>query len=360
MEPPELIARVLSYNIFLRPPGVHEKHSNDYKNERLNLFLEKELHKWDIVAFQELFGTFSHRRHKLVKHAKEWGFLYHAESPMGLKSKHLVDGGLVIVSKYPILESDYHVFKESASSDALAAKGVLYAKIELRSDIVVHHFTTHLQASYASKESEKEKFLKIRESQLRELLEFINWKTYNDVYPILLLGDMNTNMELGEGPPEEYLKMMEILGSRYFCPIDILYHIYGQRPITGFSEDIVKLHTDGSAFEKPQSWRSLDYILFLIRKNFNSITSWQVKDVQHVSQVTKKTEVIEPAKQKYILDTGRKIEMTTVTGAHVEIQGSVEGFQCPTWSEFSQLSDHFEFLPLSQSESQFPIRYLDN
>ena len=42
--------RLLTYNFFLRPPPVQEK-GGDYKDLRLTLFIEKELHKFDIICF---------------------------------------------------------------------------------------------------------------------------------------------------------------------------------------------------------------------------------------------------------------------------------------------------------------------
>jgi len=341
---PELLVRVLSYNIFMRPPGIHEKpEHNDYKDERLKLFLQNEIFKWDIVAFQELFGTLSHRRHKLIKEAKKtWGFLYHAHAPHPSPfSKHLVDGGLVIISKFPILESGYYVYTEGAAADALSAKGVLHAKIKLMEGLMIHCFTTHLQASYASKEKDRAKFEAIRDSQLLELQEFVHEKTGHDCHPILLMGDMNTNMELVPNgpPPHEYLNMMKTLSSKYFIPIDILYHLYGHRPVTGFSEEISKLHlTCVSVESSPHAWRSLDYILILVRKEYNTLTAFEVKELGQ----TQSTIEVCPTTEKITSRKGNKfIELTTLTGLRVEIEGSVEFFKTPEGMEFTTLSDHF-------------------
>jgi len=341
---PELIVRVLSYNIFMRPPGIHEKMEHDYKDERLDVFLEKEIFKWDILAFQELFGTLSKRRHKLIKTAKKkWGLLYHAHSPHPSPwNKHLVDGGLVIISKFPILEDAYHVYKEGAASDVLSAKGVLYAKIQLRKDLLVHCFTTHLQASYANREKDKEKFEAIRGSQLMELQEFIHSKTSHDCFPILLMGDMNTNMELtsnAAAPQEdEYFTLMNTLGSKHFNPIDVLYHLYGHHPVTGFSEQIAKLHVSEDVRSVPNAWRSLDYILILVRKAFNTLTDFQVKELSHTESVTTQ---LAPNKKITSKKGNKAIEVITTTGIRAEIEGSVEFFSLPEGSRFTTLSDHF-------------------
>ena len=67
-------------------------------------------------------------------------------------SKHIGDGGLLIVSRLPIVYSDYHVFDYPAvHSDYGALKGCLYAKIDLGplGGSHLHLFNTHTQASYS-------------------------------------------------------------------------------------------------------------------------------------------------------------------------------------------------------------------
>lgn len=89
---------LLSYNLFIRPPMINNN-GNDYKDERLAVFL-KEMHKYDIICFQELFGAYSRRRANFLERAREAGFLYSAESPKpSTLSKYLIDAGLVIISR---------------------------------------------------------------------------------------------------------------------------------------------------------------------------------------------------------------------------------------------------------------------
>ena len=60
--------RLLTYNIFLRPPPI-KTNENDWKDERLNLFIE-ELINFDVVCLQEMFGTWTNRRHYMIKKSK--------------------------------------------------------------------------------------------------------------------------------------------------------------------------------------------------------------------------------------------------------------------------------------------------
>ena len=90
--------KILTYNIFLRPPPV-KNNDDDYKNERLKEFLKLIKH-YDIICLQEVFGFLNHRKHKLIKNALKSGFLYFAESPSpSFYSTFLVDGGLLTLSR---------------------------------------------------------------------------------------------------------------------------------------------------------------------------------------------------------------------------------------------------------------------
>jgi endonuclease/exonuclease/phosphatase family metal-dependent hydrolase len=49
----------------MRPPGI-KNNQDDYKDERLGDIL-REIEKYDIVCFQEMFGWGSSRRDKLIE-----------------------------------------------------------------------------------------------------------------------------------------------------------------------------------------------------------------------------------------------------------------------------------------------------
>lgn len=77
------------------------------------------------------------------------GFLYQAmsEEP-SLFSSYLTDGGLLIMSRFPIVESEFRPFPYGVLCDAISYKGVLYAKIQLGNNKYLHLFNTHTQATY--------------------------------------------------------------------------------------------------------------------------------------------------------------------------------------------------------------------
>lgn len=91
--------KILTYNIFLRPPPV-KNNDNDWKDERLADFI-KLLDLFDIICLQEMFGAFNNRKQELIKYANKSGLFFYCDSPSpSFFSKFLVDGGLLILSRY--------------------------------------------------------------------------------------------------------------------------------------------------------------------------------------------------------------------------------------------------------------------
>ncbi len=129
------------------------------------------------------------RQQRLVRAAYDIGFKYHAGSVWpNLFHRRLIDGGLLILSRYPIVERGQKSFTLGSGSDGICAKGVLYARIQLSPDLAdsLHVFTTHTQAGDRAPE------YNIRAAQLVELKEFVATTLREDPYaPFLLTGDFN-------------------------------------------------------------------------------------------------------------------------------------------------------------------------
>ncbi|CAG9333325.1 unnamed protein product [Blepharisma stoltei] len=193
---------LLSLNLFLRPPVI-KTNISDYKSARARYFLDNIISKYEIVCLQEVFTSFSSRRKKIKKEAYRKGFKDFAESPNpGWFGRHLTDGGLLILSKYPIVQKDFFGFSRSKMPDTLSLKGVLYAKLQIN-DKFVHLFTAHLQSSYPT--SDYHKFLKYREirrSQIKEMREFMDRKIESSNELVILVGDFNVNGREEIKPPK--------------------------------------------------------------------------------------------------------------------------------------------------------------
>ena len=210
----EIKIKLLTYNIFMRPPGINEKGKDDYKDTRQKMISEKVVPNYDILFFQELFPSMNPRRKRIIKSAKKNGITYcslPAKAP--LFSIHKVNSGLLNLSRYKISKTIFKPYKACSGIDAIAYKGVLYSKIIIQ-DQVLHLFNTHLQASYGSvlDKNKKGKYKQKRhfESRLRQIIELRKFITdtlieesiYSDIYQemngipmrdkILVTGDFNS------------------------------------------------------------------------------------------------------------------------------------------------------------------------
>ena len=146
---------------------------NDHKDPRLRCFIDDYLDKYDVICLQEMFGAFSRRRKRLIKAAKKRGFHWKVSSPQSRSSMYLVDGGCLILSRVKVVAEASVIFEPGMMSDRLAAKGVIYAKLNPRPDTFVHLFVTHLQAVYAGSDAAAADCLAIQKRQYDELVQFI-------------------------------------------------------------------------------------------------------------------------------------------------------------------------------------------
>jgi len=119
------------------------------------------------------------------------------------------DGGLVILSRYPITACSAFTFKTSSGTDRLAGKGVLYARIQigpLEGDYI-HVFNTHLQSH---------DYPETRRENIEELLNFIGMiigPEGENCRPVIIMGDFNVASDVSENwmeisgiisPPDNY------------------------------------------------------------------------------------------------------------------------------------------------------------
>ena len=191
------IIRILTYNFFCRPPPIKTNES-DYKDARIADFIEK-IDNFDIICFQELFTTLNDRKHKMIREGSKRGLKYYtAPKVPSFFSKYLVDSGLLIISRYPIVDNDFYEYYINISGDSPTEKGVLYAKIEIKKDVYLFLFNTHLQSTYYEDTPENmDSTIQVRTKQTEELINFIYNKLLtipkNEIKngKIILLGDFN-------------------------------------------------------------------------------------------------------------------------------------------------------------------------
>lgn len=196
----------------------------------------KHLHDYDIVSLQEVWDP---HYTNMEKYAKSQGLhVLGSSAPSTFRyiSLRIFGGGLMIISKYPIVDRQEIIFDRGWHTDRFVTKGVLYAKVQVGSSFV-HVFNTHLQASYGYEfDFVNNPYMHPRQKQIKRMAAFIEKITGKDSYPILVMGDFNVN---GRAAPDdgsdstEYVAMMESLRSRQYEVVDILkVQNGGEHPVT--------------------------------------------------------------------------------------------------------------------------------
>ncbi len=96
--------------------------------------------------------------------------------------------GLMILSKYPILNPSYEIYDHSADTDWFSGKGIMHFQILFNSK-QVDFFLTHMQATYKDN-SEGSQVARLYQSL--QLSKFVNKKlANNNSQNVFLLGDFN-------------------------------------------------------------------------------------------------------------------------------------------------------------------------
>jgi endonuclease/exonuclease/phosphatase family metal-dependent hydrolase len=121
----------------------------------------------DIVAFQEAFTS---RTDELM----------HARGP-GKPGPLMTNSGLLVISRWPIIQREEIIYSACSGSDCIANKGALYLRIRLDENQDLDVFATHMNASDTGE---------IRVHQTKELAQFI--RVFSGRRPLILLGDLNT------------------------------------------------------------------------------------------------------------------------------------------------------------------------
>jgi endonuclease/exonuclease/phosphatase family metal-dependent hydrolase len=186
--------RMMTINMLLRPPFINYN-GDDYKNERLDLLVRHVLPHYDIVALQEVFWFWNFRLSKLLKEAKALGFHWYTNNAAPpLSSRKFIDGGLLILSRYPITETRKRIYARGVQIDGWAAKQALHAKVHISPTTHIHVVTTHTQADYASNATNAQNAT-TRMAQIQEIGELIHdiWREDPRKGDVVVMGDLNVD-----------------------------------------------------------------------------------------------------------------------------------------------------------------------
>ena len=337
--------KVLFLNTFLMPPGM-SPHKTIHKDARLHYLCDNIIGDYDILLFCEVFnlhfmakavGCFGlmpsfHRQHTLIQRARDKGFKYHC-TQTGISLPHITDGGLIILSRFPIDETDSMIFSDSGPGyERFMAKGVLYAQIG-----GIDLFVSHLQSDQISvSESSIGSGEEIRKKQIVEMKKFISKYAKSDRL-CLLAADMNIDatVKLDDNivvEKEEYKNMIAELGA-----IDLFYATHDYFPVTYGArlEDGRPMATDLTCQDEIGACETLDYFLRIDHKySIPGLLDYGTSDgeYEYHDEVTK----------------------SMVMGWIIK-NINIEKFQTPM-EDFSQISDHFGI----SFTLKRPFEFIDN
>ena len=207
---------VLAYNIFmLTPPiGISDQDTRA-------AVIPDHIHGYDAIIFSEAF--YNNARNTLQTGiSAEYPYMT-AVVDNGILND---DGGVFIASRFPIMNSSQIVFSDCNGSDCLAAKGVMYAKID-KLGKTYHLFGTHTQAWNTATD------VATRIFQFKEMDQFISSQNIPSTEAVIIGGDLNVDMianNLGEYDGMlDSLKLMEptYIGHPYTYDSDISYYASG-------------------------------------------------------------------------------------------------------------------------------------
>ncbi|SFS72074.1 sphingomyelin phosphodiesterase [Marininema halotolerans] len=198
--------RILTHNVYFLPRIV----SNEGQMSRARLIAKADYVKEnDVVIFQELFDDGA--ADLLLKKLKED---YPYQTPVIGESKkgwdksmgssmwfNLTNGGVAILSKWPIEKKIQYIYKRESKEDQYAGKGFAYVTINKNGE-KIHIMGTHLQSGAKKKE------LNIKQSQLREIRDFIEERKIPRSEKVFIGGDFNIQPEKR---PEEYANTLATL-----------------------------------------------------------------------------------------------------------------------------------------------------
>ena len=137
----------------------------------------------DIVAIEEAwqgFMTPSGEKETLLYRSK---FPYYTKGP-GRAHFLGIDSGLMIMSRFPIVETDKEYYRYCGGIDCRARKGMTFARIAVPEIGEVDVYATHTNAGA---------FSRVRVTQAGELRDFVQRHSADHSRPIIIMGDMNAS-----------------------------------------------------------------------------------------------------------------------------------------------------------------------
>ncbi|MGW6062751.1 sphingomyelin phosphodiesterase [Streptomyces sp. NPDC055189] len=193
--------KVLSYNAFLMSKNLYPNWGQDHRAKAIpaaDFFQGK-----DVVVLQEAFDNSSsdvlkanaadrypHQTPVMGRSKDGWdatGGAYSSVTPE--------DGGVTVLSKWPILRKEQYVYQEACGSDSFSNKGFVYAQLNVNGK-KVHVVGTHTQSTDPGCGSGEA--AATRASQFKEMDAFLEAKNIPSDEQVIAAGDFNVDSHSGE------------------------------------------------------------------------------------------------------------------------------------------------------------------
>lgn len=168
---------ILSYNVYMRPNFIFHDHqlSRAYR-------LPDYLKGYDVLVLSEMFIDSSM---KIMSEKLKEEYPYHSKK-LGSDTVFKQDSGVIIFSKWPIVNEDGILFSICSKSDCFAQKGARYVRIK-KGEKFYNIIGTHTQAF------ENEAAYMVRRIQFLEMNDFVNYLNIDKNEPVLYAGDFNVD-----------------------------------------------------------------------------------------------------------------------------------------------------------------------
>ncbi|WP_420591814.1 sphingomyelin phosphodiesterase [Bacterioplanoides sp.] len=199
--------KLLAYNVYMLPRAI----SDWSPDARAQLLLQSDVFNGhDVVILDEVFDNtasttllnglknkYPHQTEVLGRSQNGWD-----QTQGSYTSTTIEDGGVAVISRWPIEEKVQYVFKDSCGFDATSNKGFVYAKVN-KNGAIYHVIGTHVQAvdSMCNGGSAA-----IRKKQFAEMQQFIASKNIPADEVVFMGGDFNVIKG-----SDEYADMLETL-----------------------------------------------------------------------------------------------------------------------------------------------------
>ena len=191
--------KILTYNILHFPRST--PFDKDYFRKPRLRRIAHEVRDFDVLCLQEMYRLLSENLDLFLEELQKNGFKYFNTVPLNPPLEgFLGDGGIMIVSKNPIIYSEYFHWDKAIFQDGNVQKGGLYCQIELSPGNILHVVDIHIQAIYFFHSLEQNvDCMFMRHRQLMQLKEWIFglFEKFGivDGDMFLLCGDFNCEAE---------------------------------------------------------------------------------------------------------------------------------------------------------------------